>query len=323
MPLFVYDIWPDGRAEPVPDSNSGANTGADATGPGAYRWHHYDLSDPELAGWAARHLHPIPAAALQHSETRPRCDSYEDGLILNLRGVNLNPGQQSDQMVAIRIWVTQKTIVTARMRRAFALEEIRAACLEGAAPPSTASFLVALVGILGLWVRDAMLDIDATTEELELQHEDDDQPDPEASALTEPRRKVIRMLRYMQPQGEALTRLLHMDTPVLTKHDRIALREPVNLMELSVEGLTALKSRLEALQDAANAVATARLGRNSYGLSLVAAVFLPLGFVTGLFGVNVGGMPGLESAAAFALLCIGLTILGVGCVLVLKWLRLL
>ena len=35
-------------------------------------------------------------------------------------------------------------------------------------------------------------------------------------------------------------------------------------------------------------------------------VFLPLGFLTGLFGVNVGGMPGVGSPLAFALLCSGL-----------------
>ncbi len=36
-----------------------------------------------------------------------------------------------------------------------------------------------------------------------------------------------------------------------------------------------------------------------YVLSVVAAVFLPLTFVTGLLGMNVGGLPGLESDLGF------------------------
>jgi zinc transporter len=36
-----------------------------------------------------------------------------------------------------------------------------------------------------------------------------------------------------------------------------------------------------------------------YLLSLVAALFLPLGFFTGLMGINVGGMPGVENESAF------------------------
>ena len=41
-----------------------------------------------------------------------------------------------------------------------------------------------------------------------------------------------------------------------------------------------------------------------YVLSVIAAVFLPLGFLTGLLGINVGGMPGADNAAAFWLVCL-------------------
>jgi zinc transporter len=38
-----------------------------------------------------------------------------------------------------------------------------------------------------------------------------------------------------------------------------------------------------------------------YVLSVVAAIFLPLGFLTGLLGINVGGIPGAEYPWAFLL----------------------
>ena len=38
-----------------------------------------------------------------------------------------------------------------------------------------------------------------------------------------------------------------------------------------------------------------RMNRNMYLLSVVAAIFLPLGFLTGLLGVNVAGIPGTDS----------------------------
>ena len=40
-----------------------------------------------------------------------------------------------------------------------------------------------------------------------------------------------------------------------------------------------------------------------YFLSLVSAIFLPLGFLTGLLGVNIGGIPGADNAWAFATFC--------------------
>lgn len=317
MPIFVLDIHGDGRAAAAPDLA--------ATGAATWRWFHWDLDDPALPGWAGDHLPAIPASALTHSETRPRCDGFEDGLILNLRAVNLNPGQAADEMVSIRMWVTTGTVVTVRRRRTFALDELRADCEAGAAPVSTAAFLVRLLDLLGQRIRDQMLALDALTETLETAFEDDEDAGrtPDVAALKEPRRRTIRLLRYMAPQAEALRGLHHLDTPLLTRAQRAALREPVHLLALSVEGLMAVKARLEALQDAHHALAAAQLGRNGYGLSLVAAVFLPLGFVTGLFGVNLGGMPGLDQPLAFGILCLALVGLGAGSVLLLRWLRLL
>ena len=42
-----------------------------------------------------------------------------------------------------------------------------------------------------------------------------------------------------------------------------------------------------------------QLNQRTYVLSVVAAIFLPLGFLTGLLGINVGGIPGAESPYGF------------------------
>ena len=104
MPICVYDVTEDGTAT-VPDSH-------DLTGPARYRWWHFDLSDPNLRDWCESHLPEIPAGALLQPETRPRCDTYEDGLILNLRAINMNAGQHAEKMVSIRMWVTDSVIIT-------------------------------------------------------------------------------------------------------------------------------------------------------------------------------------------------------------------
>lgn len=44
-------------------------------------------------------------------------------------------------------------------------------------------------------------------------------------------------------------------------------------------------------------------------LSLVAGIFLPLGLLTGLLGIAVGGIPGTESRWVFAVVCVLLLVL--------------
>ena len=58
-----------------------------------------------------------------------------------------------------------------------------------------------------------------------------------------------------------------------------------------------------------------------YALSIIAGVFLPLSIATGLLGINVAGIPGAETWWAFAAVCAVLSLLGVGEVILFRWLR--
>jgi len=46
----------------------------------------------------------VAADALLTEETRPRATAIVDGLLLALRGINLNPGAEPDDMVSVRLW---------------------------------------------------------------------------------------------------------------------------------------------------------------------------------------------------------------------------
>lgn len=309
MPICVYDIAPDGTAQPPAEDRP--------LGDG-YRWWHFDLSDPDLPGFLADTVPDIPAAALTAPETRPRCDTYGDGLILNFRGVNLNADGPADQMVAVRMWVTPQMIVTVRVRRVFALNTLREQAEAGQAPASPMGFVGALTAGLMARVQDTVFDLGDRVDVMEDSVHDDAPLPPD---LAEERRMAIRLRRYLGPQRDALVALLGIETEMMSKGQRARLREQTNLAKLAVEELDALIARMTAVQDHHTARAAEAQGRNGYVLSIVAAVFLPLGFLTGLFGVNVAGMPGVETPWAFAALCLGLIVLTVLAVWVLRRMR--
>jgi zinc transporter len=47
-----------------------------------------------------------------------------------------------------------------------------------------------------------------------------------------------------------------------------------------------------------------KMNSTMYILSIVAAIFMPLGFLTGLLGVNVAGIPGTEYTGSFVIFCL-------------------
>jgi zinc transporter len=54
-----------------------------------------------------------------------------------------------------------------------------------------------------------------------------------------------------------------------------------------------------------------RMNKNTFLLSIIASVFLPLGLVTGLLGINVGGIPGAQDPWAFWEVCLLLALIAV------------
>ncbi|MGB5223774.1 MAG: CorA family divalent cation transporter, partial [Arenicellales bacterium] len=62
-----------------------------------------------------------------------------------------------------------------------------------------------------------------------------------------------------------------------------------------------------------------QLNERMYVLSVVAAIFLPLGFFTGLLGINVGGIPGAENSYAFIIFIIILVVIVMLQIAIFKW----
>jgi len=121
------------------------------------------------------------------------------------------------------------------------------------------------------------------------------------------------MRRYVGPNAIALQKAAQLVRA--EEHDdelpRAALLETANRAIRSVEELEAARDRLTALADHIEIKQAARQQRHGFLLSIVAAVFLPLGFLTGLFGVNIAGMPGLDWPHAFWVLSGGLILIAV------------
>ena len=303
QPICAFSVAADGTATPI--------AAADVTTkvkPNQYKWLHFDLSDPAFATWVEQALPTTVHKALLQTETRPRCDRTEGGLILNLRGVNLNPGADPDDMVSLRIWVTDGLIISTRVRKIFAVDAIRDRMTQGSGPNSINAFLAELAYALTKRIETVSLELVEDTDTLE---EQSLQGKPNiAGDLAELRQSVIKLRRFVRPQSDAIDDLAAGNARPLDVQTAEHLRETANRAKRTLEELDSTADRLKAIQDHLDVVHATALGRNSYVLSVVAAIFLPLGFLTGLFGINVGGMPWVQAQHGFWLVSGGSVLIG-------------
>lgn len=311
VPICAFDIN-EGRATPVSD--------LELSSPGSgYRWLHFDLSDAALEEWLRSHLPPHAARTLLQTETRPRCEVFDDGVVLNLRGVNLNPGASPEDMVSLRFWVTGGLIVSTRVRKVFAVDAMRQRLEQGIGPERSGRLIAELAHGLAKRIEAVSLELEEATDTLE-----ETVLDGATDAGTDVarlRRTIIKMRRYISPQREALDTLVELPFGIFDESDHLYLAETVNRTRRILEELDACRDRLNVLSDHIDAAQANALNRNSYVLSVVAAIFLPLGFLTGLFGVNVGGMPGIDAEFAFWGLSLASAVMGVVLFAVFRLLR--
>ena len=126
--------------------------------------------------------------------------------------------------------------------------------------------------------------------------------------IAELRRAVISLRRYLAPQRDAMQQIQTASCHWLNDEQRFQVREQLNHLIRDIEDLDAIRDRAAVAHEELNNRMSEQLNNRMYVLSIVAAIFLPLGFLTGLLGVNVGGIPGVEYGAAFWVVCFLLTL---------------
>ena len=287
-------------------------------------WIHLDSKHPDTRDWLKNKsgLNTLTSDSLLEQETRPRNMLTDDGLLLILRGVNCNPGASPEDMVAIRMLITEHRIVTMRYRRIMAIADVKELVDLGKGPCCAGEFLVMVAKRIADRMGDVVADLDDHADELE-----DSVVSTESrelrSQLADLRRKTISLRRYIAPQRDVLARLLHDSIPWLNDKDRAHLREVAERSARFVEDVDSARDRAAITQEELNNRIAEQMNKAMYTLSIVAAIFLPLGLLTGLLGINVGGIPGTGNRWAFTLVTIGLFAAAVGLVLwfrKIKWL---
>ncbi|MDT8335970.1 MAG: CorA family divalent cation transporter, partial [Desulfurivibrionaceae bacterium] len=79
-----------------------------------------------------------------------------------------------------------------------------------------------------------------------------------------------------------------------------------------IEDLDQARDGLTVTQEELMSRMSEQLNSRMYVLSLIAAIFLPLSFLTGLLGINIAGIPGAQYQNAFIIFCLFLSAVVVG-----------
>ena len=316
--LHAWHIEPNGRSEVVKHDKISALVKSNDLA-----WIHLDVLANESRSWIENeisYLDKIIIDALLARDTRPRYMEIGDGALLILRGVNKNENADPEDMISLRIWVDAHRIITLQRRPLRSIKDIAEKLSEGTGPKDPGEFLAMLCSRLFEYIDEALVQLSEEADDIEdaiLDNADISYREK----IVDIRRTAIVFRKFMAPQRDVINQLIFSEQSWITEQSKRRLRENYNQLTRYIEELDSIRERAQIVQDELTALLSDRLNKNLYVLSIVSAIFLPLGFLTGLMGINIGGMPGVENPNAFWIFTGALVALLIAQIAIFRWKR--
>jgi zinc transporter len=262
-------------------------------------WVHLSTNNEEAQTWLTdeARLPDHIVEPLTATETRPRCDALGEGAYLNLRGRSSDEMTSSDPLASVRIWAEAGRVISVTRKPLVAVDQVAKAIEQGnILDPGDliAEFASAITADLDPEVADLGDQLDDCEAEL-----DADKVFELRRKVTQVRVAAIGYRRFLTPQRAALEKLAALPCEWLQDDDRLHLSSAADRAARMAEELESIRERSALAHEALTDLRAEQIDSRALLISIVAMIFLPLTFLTGLYGMNVDGLPYAKEPWAF------------------------
>ncbi|MFD1333357.1 transporter [Methylopila musalis] len=286
----------DGRVERL----GWADVDAALAAPDGFVWLHLDASDSRVQQWLSTcpHLPEDAREILVGVDRHIRIEAGPHGVMGVLGDLHHDFADDPNRVGTLRLYFDDHRFVTARRNALRAVDRLRRSVELNRCERKPAPLLVELLHHLSDAFSGTLLEAIEELDDVETDVLADRVKDGGA-ALGRARRTLAHLRRHLGPQRIALGGLLARLPSWATPEEAADLRDAVARLDAVGHDLDLAQERARQLQDERAGRLAEITNRNLYVLSIFTAMFLPMTLVTGVFGMNVGGLPGVESPHGF------------------------
>ncbi|MFC1866264.1 magnesium/cobalt transporter CorA [Chloroflexota bacterium] len=225
----------------------------------------------------------------------PKVDEFVDHLFLVLHGINYTVESDVVATAELCIFLGSNFVVSGHNDILFSIEAVKKRIESTGRPIKKGSDLLAheLVDTL---IDNILPTIDRMTEvSVDIEDEVINNPHKETlEAIMKLKRSTIQIYRVMAPQRDVLNRLSRGDFPIIKKGTQIFYRDIYDhLVRITDLNQTNRDIADNALSTYLSSIAN-KQNETMKVLAIVAAVFLPLSLLAGIYGMNFVNMPELK-----------------------------
>jgi magnesium transporter len=230
-------------------------------------------------------LHALAIADIIHVDQRPKVEAYDTHLFIVGRMPQQGDRVSTEQVALI---IGKDFVVTFQERPGDCFDLVRQRLAQPASRLRQSG-----ADYLGYALIDAMVDsyfpvLEHFGEQIEaLESGVFDRPDPAIiSRIHDVKRDLLELRRAIWPQRELVNALLREDTPFIQPTTRLYLRDCADHAFQLMDVVEIHREIASGLVDLYLSSLSARMNEIMKVLTIIATIFIPLGFVAGVYGMN-------------------------------------
>ncbi len=273
-------------------------------------WLHLSANDDTVESWltGVTAMPDVAREFLNGEDKRPRVhmgSTFMYGVVADLERVadtpEADPNAQATRRAtgALRFYVDKNRMITVRAQPLQSTDRLRHAVLEGAVFRDTIELFAGLIRALNETFADRIDEIGDRLDDVEEGVLDGRHTNWRAE-LGSVRRRLVEVKRFVDPERNALTQLVLRKLEWAEPRSMETLIQAIQVLNGLGAGLEAQYERSKLLQDEIAALLSEDINRKLLWLAIMSALLMPATLVSGIFGMNVSGLPGTHDPYSFA-----------------------
>ncbi|HEY4031148.1 MAG TPA: CorA family divalent cation transporter [Caulobacteraceae bacterium] len=264
-------------------------------------WLHFDQAGPGTRAWIEQTPY-VPDAAkamLLGGDSHMRIEPAGSGLTGVVGDLHHEFSQRSDHLDVLRFYLDSDRLISARREPLTAIDKLQRSLGEGLKMERPVGLLAQFLHHVTDTLGDIMLELSDDLDKLEEEVLDGGRVNDAAERLNRVRKVAARLRRHMAPQQHALLGLMARLPGWIDDNQANLLRTAIERLGALGHDLDLVQERSRLLQEQHSARLMEQTNRNLYILSIATVLALPPTLMTGIFGMNLGGLPGMQSPMGF------------------------
>lgn len=280
------------------------------------------LINTELIGKLGEHhtLHPLLLEDVLNTESLPKIENYEDVLFMNMKMFQWNSDLKSIESEQISFVLGEYYLLSFQEKKGDVFDTVRERLLNGLSKARGKGIDFLAYALVDKIVDNYFLILEGIEDHIE-DIEDElikDTGEVTPIQLMHIKKQLILLRKYIYPLRDEIRKLQHDETKLIDRGTVKYINDLYDHLQNIIQNLESFRDTVTNLMDLYSSTVSNKLNAVMKTLTVVGAIFIPLTFIAGVYGMNFQWMPELHYKWAYPAVWLIMVVVAAGMVLYMK-----